>query len=76
LSDFATAGREGRYSLHGWGLAQPHQFRTRNDLTETRQTRSNLNENEEKSMNLTVVLPLITIWLQVVSWQTTNEFNS
>jgi hypothetical protein len=53
----------------------PHQFRTRNDLTETQQTRSIHDENAGKSTKVSVNLPLITIWLQVVSWQTTNEFN-
>jgi hypothetical protein len=61
-----------------WGFAMrlTHQFRTRNDLNETRQTWSEANESAEKSTKLIVIPPLKTIWLQVVSWQTTNEFNS
>src|SRR5215831_4989753 len=43
----------------------PHQFRTRNDLTKPQRTRSNRNENPAKSMIVFVVLPLITVWLQV-----------
>ena len=43
----------------------PHQFRTRNDLTKTKRTRSNSRESIGKSTKLTVILPLITVWLQV-----------
>ena len=43
----------------------PHQFRTRNDLTESRRTRSIRNENAGKPTKLIVILPLITVWLQV-----------
>ena len=43
----------------------PHQFRTRNDLTKTKRTRSNSREGIGKLTKLTVILPLITVWLQV-----------
>jgi hypothetical protein len=33
-------------------------------------------ENTAKSTNAIDILPLITVWLQVGSGQTTNEFNS
>ena len=42
----------------------PHQFRTRNDLTKTKRTRSNSRESIGKSTKLTI-LPLITVWPQV-----------
>ena len=51
-----------------WALSSPeapHQFRTRNDVAETRQTRSNSNEVAAKSANPTIILALITVWLQV-----------
>jgi hypothetical protein len=44
---------------------QPHQFRTRNDLTETQQTQSRADENGAKSTKLIDSLPLITVRLQV-----------
>jgi hypothetical protein len=43
----------------------PHQLRTRNDLTKTQRTQSNPNWNAAISTKLTIVLPLITVWLQV-----------
>src|SRR6266436_2661260 len=43
----------------------PHRFRTRNDLNKAQQARSKANENTAKSMKLTDLLPLITVWLQV-----------
>jgi len=43
----------------------PHQFRTRNDRTETQRTRSISNENAAKSTNLVDIPSLITVWLQV-----------
>jgi hypothetical protein len=46
-------------------VGQPHQFRTRNDLTKPQQTRSNLNENSAKSTNPINFPSLITVWLQV-----------
>ncbi|MGH6704324.1 MAG: hypothetical protein ACRD9W_06065, partial [Terriglobia bacterium] len=36
-----------------------------NDLIETQQPRSKSNENATKSTKLTVILSLITVWLQV-----------
>jgi len=43
----------------------PHQFRTRNDRIKAKRRRAIQNENAGKSTNLTVILPLITVWLQV-----------
>jgi hypothetical protein len=43
----------------------PHQFRTRNDLNKPQRTQPNSNENVEESTKPTIVLPLITVWLQV-----------
>jgi hypothetical protein len=43
----------------------PHQFRTRNDRIKAQRRRAIQNENAGKSTNLTVILPLITVWLQV-----------
>jgi hypothetical protein len=43
----------------------PHQFRTRNDLNETQQTRSKANKNTANSTKPIVILSLITVWLQV-----------
>jgi hypothetical protein len=43
----------------------PHQFRTRNELIEPQQTRSNLDENAGKSTKPIDILPLMTVWLQV-----------
>jgi hypothetical protein len=43
----------------------PHQFRTRNDLNKTQRTRSITDKNAGKSTIATVILPLITGWLQV-----------
>jgi hypothetical protein len=45
----------------------PHQFRTRNDLDKSQQTRSKSNENVTKSTKLTFILALITAWLQVLA---------
>jgi hypothetical protein len=42
-----------------------HQFRTRNGLIESQQTRSIRNENAAKSTKPTIIPPLITVWLQV-----------
>src|SRR6266851_8369780 len=44
---------------------RPHQFRTRNDLNKAQQTRSTSTETEATSTELSPVLPLITVWLQV-----------
>src|SRR5215831_18219699 len=62
----------------------PHQFRTRNDLTKPQRTRSNRNENPARSMIIFVILPLITVWLQVRvlpgppvnQWLTRTSFHS
>jgi hypothetical protein len=43
----------------------PHPFRTRNDLNEAHRTRAKANENAANSTNATIILPLITVWLQV-----------
>ncbi|MEH2558070.1 hypothetical protein V1286_005599 [Bradyrhizobium algeriense] len=43
----------------------PHQSRTRNDLNKPQRTQPNSNENVEESTKPTIVLPLITVWLQV-----------
>jgi hypothetical protein len=43
----------------------PHQFRTRNELNKTQRTRSITDENAGKSTITTVILPLITVRLQV-----------
>jgi len=43
----------------------PHQFRTRNELIEQQQTRSNLDESAGKSTKLIDIPSLITVWLQV-----------
>jgi hypothetical protein len=43
----------------------PHQFRTRNDRIKAQRRRAIQNENAGKSTNLTIILPLITVWLQV-----------
>jgi|tagenome__1003787_1003787.scaffolds.fasta_scaffold20661204_2 hypothetical protein len=45
--------------------ALPHQFRTRNNLNEPKQTGSKRNKTSAKSTNLIDSLPLITVWLQV-----------
>jgi len=37
---------------------------------------SNEYEKAAKSTKAIDILPLITVWLQVASWQTTNEVNS
>jgi hypothetical protein len=59
------------------GFQTPHQFRTRNDAIETQRMLPNEYENTAKSTNAIDILPLITVWLQIASWQqTTNEFNS
>jgi len=42
-----------------------HQFRTRNGLTETQQTRSNSSKTAGRSTKPIFILPLITVWLQV-----------
>src|SRR4051794_22350598 len=47
------------------GVVEPHQFRTRNSLNETQQTRSKSNETKAKSTKLFNIPPLITVWLQV-----------
>jgi hypothetical protein len=44
-----------------------HQFRTRNDLIESQQTRSHSDENARKSTNTIFRLPLIAVWLQVAA---------
>jgi hypothetical protein len=49
----------------GCRLSHPHQFRTRNDLAKTQRTRLNSDENTAKSTKRIVILPLITVWLQV-----------
>jgi K+ potassium transporter len=59
----AISGRE--CSFRRDALAQPHQFRTRNGLIKSQRTGSIRNENAGKSTNLTFILPLITVWLQV-----------
>jgi hypothetical protein len=43
----------------------PHQFRTRNGLIETQQARLESNKTKGKSIRPIVILPLITVWLQV-----------
>src|SRR3981081_122967 len=43
----------------------PHQFRSRNDRIKAQRRRAIQNENAGRSTNLTVILPLITVWLQV-----------
>jgi hypothetical protein len=50
-----------RFSVAG----EPHQLRSRNDLIKTQRTRSDAVENAAKSTKPTVILPLITVWLQV-----------
>jgi hypothetical protein len=56
---------------------QPHLFRTRNELIKAQRTRSNEDEIAAKSTKLIdILLPLRTVWSQVGSWQTTDEFNS
>src|SRR3569832_1201873 len=42
-----------------------HQFRSRNNLNETKGTRTSVDENSSKSTMLTVNPSLITVWLQV-----------
>jgi len=44
---------------------EPHQLRTRNDLTRTQRTRSISNENAARSTIAAFILPLITVWPQV-----------
>jgi hypothetical protein len=48
-----------------WPNILPHQFRTRNDRIKAQRRRAIQNENAGKSTNLTVILPLIMVWLQV-----------
>ena len=55
----------GRLHFERASARTPHQFRTGNDSTERRQTRSNSNENAAKSTKLIDLPPLITVWLQV-----------
>jgi hypothetical protein len=43
----------------------PHQFRTRNDLTQAQRTRSSRSENATKSRKTIDIPSLITVWLQV-----------
>ena len=43
----------------------PHQFRTRNDLVEAQRIRTAGIEKEGKSTKSAIILPLITVWLQV-----------
>src|SRR5258707_2493975 len=50
------------------GFAQrrsPHQFRTRNDRSETQQTRSNASNLQEDQRQQFLPPPLITVWLEV-----------
>jgi hypothetical protein len=46
-------------------LEATRQFRTRNDLNETQQTRSKTNKSTANPTKLTAILSLITVWLQV-----------
>ena len=43
----------------------PHQFRARNDLVEAQRIRAAGIEKEGKSTKSAIILPLITVWLQV-----------
>ena len=50
---------------HSGDVREPHQFRTRNVLDKATRTQSISNENSTKSIKPTLILPLITVWLQV-----------
>jgi hypothetical protein len=66
LSDLSRAGQN---------ILQ-HQFRTGNDRIKAQRRRAIQNENAGKSTNLTVILPLTTVWLQVrilQGWQERSE---
>jgi len=65
-STFRSLAKGTGRTIIAWSAnAEPHQFRTRNDLNKPQRTRSKSNENRTKSTKLIDILPLITVSLQL-----------